>query len=220
MSHSNMCAAVRNHTSAHQQAAVPGTPARRYRPWSLAWIQRWFETKQLKFPCKREQKNKYSRLTLGCQFSYCFCKFAPMVSRAFWGPIDKGSVEAMKRRKFFNRHFLCCQSVPPRASSSHSSLQSHQCGLRSISQRSGELRVCPNRLPGHKNAFIKIAGTAPALLQPAGLCLHLLPFGTPPVLLSCSCPGSVVKGLGCTSIRTETLHKGVLRGQHELVFRQ
>lgn len=46
-----------------------------------------------------------SCLTLGCQFSYCFCRLAPMVSRAFWGPIDKGSEEA--RREALQLH------VPP-----------------------------------------------------------------------------------------------------------
>lgn len=30
-------------------------------------------------------------LTLGCQFSYCFCRLAPMVSRAFCGLMDRGS---------------------------------------------------------------------------------------------------------------------------------
>lgn len=30
-------------------------------------------------------------LTRGCQFSYCFCRLAPIVSKAFCGLIDKGS---------------------------------------------------------------------------------------------------------------------------------
>lgn len=40
-------------------------------------------------------------LTLGCQFSYCFCKFAPMVSRAFWGPIDRGSKKQNTHESFW-----------------------------------------------------------------------------------------------------------------------
>lgn len=40
-------------------------------------------------------------LTLGCQFSYCFCKFAPMVSRAFWGPIDRGSKKQKTHESFW-----------------------------------------------------------------------------------------------------------------------
>lgn len=34
-------------------------------------------------------------LTLGCQFSYCFWRLAPMVSRAFCGLMDRGSVEGI-----------------------------------------------------------------------------------------------------------------------------
>lgn len=32
-------------------------------------------------------------LTLGCQFSYCFCRLAPIVSKAFCGLIDRGSAQ-------------------------------------------------------------------------------------------------------------------------------
>lgn len=60
-------------------------------PTALAWVQRLLEIRRCYLPRKDAQS-----LTRGCQFSYCFCRLAPMVSRAFWGPIDKGSEEARR----------------------------------------------------------------------------------------------------------------------------
>lgn len=86
------------------------------------WIQSQSESKEPECPAGNLEDSEQRRLTRGCQFSYCFCKFAPMVSRAFCGPIDRGSAEATEG-EVFKRAFLPLLTLPefplPQPTSNH-----------------------------------------------------------------------------------------------------
>lgn len=85
-------------------------------------------TARSRSPLQETQRTADRRLTRGCQFSYCFCKFAPMVSRAFCGPIDRGS-EGATEGEIFKAAFPPLLTLPEfpltRLTSGHLRLRPH-----------------------------------------------------------------------------------------------